>query len=169
LISNQFCLTLSSSLLRLGNCFPDLETPLLLQNQNLESVEVVQLPPLLSRRNPLGRTRPGPLLSNIGLPPVLGDNTGAGASGKGGDDDAGEVEVCERERLAGHGGVRGVDQDSLVINNLNDSSELPGGRAVVEKDNATNFDEPPLRGLDFAGHVARCCRWSVVGRVVVVH
>jgi len=36
---------------------------------------------------------------------------------------------------------------SLVINNLNDSSELPGGRAVVEKDNATNFDEPvkPVR------------------------
>jgi hypothetical protein len=29
-----------------------------------------------------------------------------------------------------------------VINNLDDSSEFPGGSAVVEKDNAANFDEP---------------------------
>jgi hypothetical protein len=42
---------------------------------------------------------------------------------------------------------RGRSTYSLVINNLNYGSELPGRRAVVEKDNAANFDEPvkPVR------------------------
>jgi len=61
--------------------------------------------------------------------------------------------VSEREGLAGDF-RRGVDQDALVVNDLNDDSFLAGVGAVVEEDDTADFNEPPLSGLyiDGSGH-----------------
>jgi hypothetical protein len=42
---------------------------------------------------------------------------------------------------------RGRSTYSLVVDNLNYGSELPGRRAIVEEDNTADFDEPvkPVR------------------------
>jgi hypothetical protein len=102
------------SLLGLGESLLDLETPLLLENHNLEPAEVGERPSLLGGINALGERRVLPLLGDTLLLPELGDDTGASTTGQRLEDDAGEADVGKRERLAGDGGIGGVNQDLRV-------------------------------------------------------
>jgi hypothetical protein len=99
------------SLLGLGCSLPDFETPLLLENHNLESVEIGKRPSLVRSGDTLGERRLLPFLGDPLLLPELGDGTGAGTTGQRPEDDIGQAEMGERERLARDGGIRGVNQD----------------------------------------------------------
>lgn len=163
-LSSNLC----GSLPRLGHSLLDLESPLLLEDHDLEAVEVAQSPSELLGGDLLGVGGLGPLGLDAGLLPELGNGAGAGAAGKGGDGKAGEGDVGESERLAGDGSVGGIEQDlnlesahcrvfrrevfrdfadfrgcthALVINDLDDNGQLASRRAVVQEDDAANLDE----------------------------
>lgn len=100
---------LSGSLLGLCDSLLDFETSLLLEDHDLEAVKVVEGPSLVGGIDSLGESGCSPLSLDVLLLPDLGDDTGTGSTGQLGDDDAGEADVCEGERLAGD--VGRVDQD----------------------------------------------------------
>ena len=103
--------SLSSRLPGLSDSLPDLVASLLLQDHDLEPVKVVELPSLVVGGDLLGERGVIPLFSYLLLLPNLGNLCGTGAARQVGNDDAGQGDVGERERLAGDACVGGVNQD----------------------------------------------------------
>lgn len=93
----------------------DLVSPLLLQDHDLEAVEVGQPTAELAGSDLLSPGRLSPLVGDTSLLPVLGDDTGAGTTGKLGDDDGGEGNVSESDGLAGDTGLGAVNKDLQSI------------------------------------------------------
>lgn len=141
----------------------DLVSPLLLQDHDLEAVEVGQSTAELAGGDLLSPGRLGPLVGNTGLLPELGDNTSAGTTGQLGNDDGSEGDVSKSDGLAGDTGLRAVNEDALVVNNLDDSGKLASLGTVVDDNNTANFNKSPLRGLNFCRHF--CCLGGSFGRV----
>lgn len=92
-----------------------LSTYLLAEAQNLEALEVGQVPAALNAVGLLGEARLGPLAIDLVLSPQLLDGAGTGSTGKLGDNEVGESGVSQRQNVTGHdllllaGGT--VDQD----------------------------------------------------------
>ena len=86
---------------------------LLPQLQDLEPLEVVQLPPLLERSALLGPGALVELLLDLVLLPLLRNESNTGGAGQLGDDDGGEGELGEGNLLTGDGGLLGgtIDKD----------------------------------------------------------
>jgi hypothetical protein len=82
-------------------------TYLLPHLHDLESLKVVQAPPLLHRRALLGPCAVVELLLDLVLLPLLRDVADTAGAGKLGDDDRGEGKLCERDLLARDEGLLG--------------------------------------------------------------
>jgi hypothetical protein len=82
-------------------------THLLPELHNLEALEVVELLPLLELGALLGPGALGPLLVNLLLLPLLGNETTSGSAGKLGDDDRGERHLGKGDCVAWDGCVLG--------------------------------------------------------------
>ncbi len=92
-------------------------TYLLPQLQNLEPLEVVQLPPLLERSALLGPGAFVELLLDLVLLPLLRNVADTGGAGQLGDDDGGEGELGEGDFLTGDGGLLGgtINKDLCLL------------------------------------------------------
>lgn len=91
--------------LNLSHRLPDLETCLLSQLHNLESLEIGQSPSPLLLRTLLGPRALLPLRLNTSLLPLLLDNTSSCTTGELLEDQRCEDELCECDRLTGNGGL----------------------------------------------------------------
>jgi hypothetical protein len=82
-------------------------THLLPELHDLEALEVVELLPLLELGALLGPGALGPLLVNLLLLPLLGNETTSGSAGKLGDDDRGKRHLGECDCVARDGCILG--------------------------------------------------------------
>lgn len=89
--------------LDLGKSLALFEPPLLLQPHNLEALEVGQSLPARLLHALLGPVALLPLGIDAGLLPSGRDGSCAGTTGELVDDESGQKQVGERERLAGNG------------------------------------------------------------------
>jgi len=69
----------------------------------------------------------------------------SGATGQLGDHDRGESGVSQGDALTSDLGA--IDKGPLVVNDLDNSSELAGVLALVDKDDTANLDESPVDAL----------------------
>ena len=137
-------------------------THLLPELQDLEALEVVELPPLLELSALLGPAALGPLLLDLVLLPLLCDKATSGGAGQLGNDDGGEGHLGEGNSLARHGGVLGGTVDkhliscerrkragiartpyTLVVDDLDDGGYPSIVLAAAENDDAADLDQPP--------------------------
>jgi hypothetical protein len=82
-------------------------TYLLPHLHDLEPLKVVQSSPLLHRRALLGPCAVVELLLDLVLFPLLRNVADTGGTGELGNDDGSKRELCERDLLAGDGGLLG--------------------------------------------------------------
>lgn len=149
------------------------ETDLLPQLQNLEALEVVELPPLLELNALLC---PGALVElgvHLGLLPLLLEGTDTASTGKLVDHDRSKGDVGESSGVTGDGALLGGSINehleirkwsariylakapyTLVVDDLDDGCQATVVLAAVEADDPPNLDVPPRTGRDFCGH---CC------------
>lgn len=70
----------------------------------------------------------------------------------------GQGDAADGNRLTGDAGKGSVDENTIVVNNFHNDGELAAVRAVVDKDQATDFNEARVylhakRGLEMDGQV----------------
>lgn len=92
-------------------------------------------------RDLLGPGRGGPLGGDVGGLEVLGDGRGTGRAGERLEDERRERQVLVGESLAGDRGRGSVDEGPLVVDDLDDDSELALGGALVDEDDSADLDE----------------------------
>lgn len=159
-------------------------TYLLPQLQDLEPLEVVQLPPLLERSALLGPGALVELLLDLVLLPLLRNVADTGGAGKLGNDDGGKGELGKSDFLTGDGCLLGgtIDKDlcrsatavpplsnrgvpyALVVDDLDNGGEAALVDTLVEEDDTADLDQPPCARCDvgvthFVGCAVDIIRW----------
>lgn len=108
----------------LGQGLADLETGLLSQSQNLESLEVGQSSPPLLLGTLLGPGALLPLRIDTGLLPRSLNGTSACSTGQLAQDEGGEDALSEGDRLTGNGESVNESLQMLLVHNPNIHSVL---------------------------------------------
>lgn len=160
-------------------------THLLPQLQDLEPLEVVQLPPLLERSALLGPGALVELLLDLVLLPLLRNVTDTGGAGQLGDDDRSEGELGEGNFLTGDGGLLGgtINKDlclsaaaflrcslcraayALVVDDLDNGGQTTLVDTLVEEDDTADLDQPPGARCDVGVTHFVDCAVVLLGRV----
>ena len=114
---------------------------MLASDHNLESVEIVEGGPLLLGGKLLGPAGRLPLGLDLGVGPGFLDGLGAGVAGNL-DGEVGEGDAAVGDDLTADAGdvLGSVDEALVLVDNIDDGSELAGLGSVVDEDNASNLD-----------------------------
>lgn len=111
---------------------------LLLGKHDLETIKVSQVLTDGTLSKLLGNSSFSKLGFNTGSSPDLGEGLGAGTTGHG-DLEASQVGVLDEEGLTGNGGS--LDQDTVQVDDFNDTSQLTSILALLNQDDAADFNE----------------------------
>ena len=157
--------------LDLSQRFSDLETCLLSQPQNLESLEISQCSSPLLLSTLLSPSTLLPFFLNAGLLPLRLNHTSSCSPRKLLENKRSENELCESDWLTGNCGLGvcwwSVDKSlfssqystpnpmihcnstyALVINDFNNSCQFAVGRTTVDKNHTADLYQSPWRCLD---------------------
>lgn len=127
----------------------DQTSALLLEEHDVETIKVGKVPPLLGSLALLSPRGLLPLGDNLGSVEDLLDGRSTCGTGQLLENVRGEDESSVSEGLAGDTSRGTVDESTVVVNDLDDGSELAGRRSVVNENDATDLDvalESGIRG-----------------------
>lgn len=136
-------------LVSLGNGLAHGIAALFVEDENLEALKVRELTATLALSDLLSPGRLVPLLLDLGRLPLLGNDGGAGSTRQLGDDVLGQSNMAKVGTVAGDASLGAVHEDTLVVNDLDNGSELTSVGTTVDQNNATKLDLAPVNALDF--------------------